>query len=257
MRLRGLSDEYGSWNTICASGRAPACRELRAPVRRPPIVMRPASGSLRPTTRRPSVDLPLPLSPTSAKISPRRDLDRHVVDRVHARAAAERTAAHRESLAHRNATADAAALRAGRMARSAAARIAHRAGRTRAHAGPDASSARSRRRRGSGGGISTRQRSVARGQRGWKRQPAGGSREVGHFAADRAQRRVAAERNHAFDQALRVRMLRLARRSARRGRTRPSGPRTSRRRDRRARRPARSRASRRSCPSRSGAVSPG
>ena len=33
--------------------------------------------------------------------------------------------------------------------------------------------------------------------------------EVGDFAADRAQRRVAAERNHAFDQTARVRMLRV------------------------------------------------
>ena len=43
----------------------------------------PAVGSIRRSTRRPVVDLPQPDSPTSASVSPRRDLEAHVVDGAH------------------------------------------------------------------------------------------------------------------------------------------------------------------------------
>src|SRR5580765_6245275 len=69
--IRGLSDEYGSWKTMCISRRSgrSSRREMcvmSLPLRR--IV--PAVGSSRRTMQAPTVDLPLPDSPTSPSISP-------------------------------------------------------------------------------------------------------------------------------------------------------------------------------------------
>ncbi len=73
-RQRGLSDAYGDWNTICrrwrmrrlsASDRPGSCRSW------PSISTRPRVGVNRPTVMRAIVDLPEPLSPTSAKVLPR------------------------------------------------------------------------------------------------------------------------------------------------------------------------------------------
>ena len=68
-RRRGLSEPYGSWNTIC-NRRAAACREI---ARRftPPIVMVPASSGSRRNRQRASVLLPDPLSPTTPRVPPR------------------------------------------------------------------------------------------------------------------------------------------------------------------------------------------
>ena len=70
-RLRGLSDAYGSWNTICISrrsGRRP--RRERPVMSRPSKVTVPAVGSCRRTRQRPRVDLPQPDSPTRPTVSP-------------------------------------------------------------------------------------------------------------------------------------------------------------------------------------------
>src|SRR5579875_1061115 len=71
-RLRGLSDAYGSWKTICSSRRSG--RRRRAPRRWigcPWKMISPAVGSSRRTIVRPSVDFP--------------HREAHVVDGVHPR----------------------------------------------------------------------------------------------------------------------------------------------------------------------------
>ena len=62
--MRGSSEEYGSWKTIC-SGRGRVCGTGRSSRR-----MRPELIGARPTAARASVDLPEPDSPTSPRISP-------------------------------------------------------------------------------------------------------------------------------------------------------------------------------------------
>ncbi len=57
--MRGSSEEYGSWNTIC-SGRRPAHRRTSVPS----SSTRPALRGARPTALRASVDFPEPDSPT-------------------------------------------------------------------------------------------------------------------------------------------------------------------------------------------------
>ena len=90
---RGLSVEYGSWNTIWivrrtlrAVGRRharrnplPRCRRSRSS---------PAVGVSRPTRQRPSVVLPEPDSPTRPTLSPGHNLDRYALQRVDRAAAA-------------------------------------------------------------------------------------------------------------------------------------------------------------------------
>ena len=69
--MRGSSDEYGSWNTICTRRRI---ARKRAPRQVRDVVAvdadRPRDGSSSRTTRRATVDLPLPDSPTSPRVSP-------------------------------------------------------------------------------------------------------------------------------------------------------------------------------------------
>src|SRR5262245_36527773 len=69
--MRGLSAEYGSWKTICMlrrsvlrRGPASVCTST------PSKATLPASGSMRPTTRRAVVDLPQPVSPTMPSVVP-------------------------------------------------------------------------------------------------------------------------------------------------------------------------------------------
>ena len=83
-RLRGFSEAYGSWKTICISRRM---RAQRAPRQlgdvRPSNVTVPAVSSCSRMMHRPSVDLPQPDSPTRPSVSPGPDLEADVVDRVH------------------------------------------------------------------------------------------------------------------------------------------------------------------------------
>src|ERR1041384_7867390 len=70
-RMRGLSEENGSWKMICISrrkGRSSA-RPSRV-MSRPPSRIVPAVGSIRRSTVRPTVVLPQPLSPTRPSVSP-------------------------------------------------------------------------------------------------------------------------------------------------------------------------------------------
>ena len=72
-RLRGLSDAYGSWKTICIcrrSGRS--ARRLSVEMSRPSKMTWPPVSSWSRTRQRPSVDLPQPDSPTSPSVSPGR-----------------------------------------------------------------------------------------------------------------------------------------------------------------------------------------
>ncbi len=72
--MRGLSEPYGSWKTICRRARrrrSSAGRQLR-PGRGPRTAGGPAVGSIRRSSSRAIVDLPQPDSPTIAKVSPAR-----------------------------------------------------------------------------------------------------------------------------------------------------------------------------------------
>ena len=69
--MRGLSDEYGSWKTMCISRRSGrSSRRDACVMSRPLSRIVPAVGSSSRTTQLPTVDLPLPDSPTSPSISP-------------------------------------------------------------------------------------------------------------------------------------------------------------------------------------------
>ena len=72
-RLRGFSDAYGSWKTICISRRSGrSSRALSRAIDRPSKRTSPEVGSSSRTIVRPSVDLPQPDSPTSPSVSPSR-----------------------------------------------------------------------------------------------------------------------------------------------------------------------------------------
>ncbi len=67
----GFSDEYGSWKIICiARRRSRKARASSAPRSSPSNSTWPALGSIRRSSRRPSVDLPQPDSPTTPSVSP-------------------------------------------------------------------------------------------------------------------------------------------------------------------------------------------
>src|SRR3954447_10422694 len=69
--IRGSSDAYGSWNTICTRRRsARSRRRERWGTSVPPTRRTPAVGSRSRTTSRATVDLPLPDSPTNPNVSP-------------------------------------------------------------------------------------------------------------------------------------------------------------------------------------------
>src|SRR6476659_1455792 len=71
-RLRGLSEAYGSWNTIIISRRIGRISERLSDVMsRSSKMIRPAVGSRRRRMHRASVDLPHPDSPTMPSVSPR------------------------------------------------------------------------------------------------------------------------------------------------------------------------------------------
>ena len=86
-RMRGLSDEYGSWKTICMSRRArrSSPRE-NASTLRPSNSTSPEVGSISRRMQRPVVVLPLPDSPTRPKVSPSLDPEAHVVHGMDRRA---------------------------------------------------------------------------------------------------------------------------------------------------------------------------
>ena len=70
-RMRGLSDEYGSWKTICMSRRASRIRRREKPsTSSPRNLTLPDVGSTSRRTQRPVVVFPLPDSPTSPNVSP-------------------------------------------------------------------------------------------------------------------------------------------------------------------------------------------
>src|SRR5262245_3118318 len=70
-RIRGFSDEYGSWKTICMSRRASRMRRLEnASTFSPRKRTSPDEGSMSRRMQRPVVVLPLPDSPTSPNVSP-------------------------------------------------------------------------------------------------------------------------------------------------------------------------------------------
>jgi hypothetical protein len=70
---RGLSEAYGSWNTICTRRRQglSAFSESGA-MSVPSNTMRPAAGFTRRSSVRDSVDFPQPDSPTRPTVSPAR-----------------------------------------------------------------------------------------------------------------------------------------------------------------------------------------
>ena len=118
---------------------------------RPSKVMRPAVSGINRSSRRARVDLPQPLSPTMPSAAPRSS--------VRSRSATARTLGAAWNRRRRPSK-----LRDSPSARSSGSVMARRGGTRRCV--PAAARARS--------GFSCRQRIVARGQRGWNRQPAGG-----------------------------------------------------------------------------------
>ena len=103
--IRGLSDAYGSWNTTCRSRRsARICFfDDRSPGPGPWNDTWPEVGGSQRRMARPVVDLPEPDSPTSPRVSPRGQVERHVADGVDGRPVAT-AGANREVLdqvAHR------------------------------------------------------------------------------------------------------------------------------------------------------------
>ena len=84
-RLRGLSDAYGSWNTIIISRRVRRSDEpLGFVMSWPSKTIEPPVESIRRMTQRAMVDLPQPDSPTMPSVSPRRIVEGDAVDRPHA-----------------------------------------------------------------------------------------------------------------------------------------------------------------------------
>ena len=70
-RMRGLSEENGSWKMICICWRNGRSSVLpRWVMSRPSSRTVPAVGSIRRSTARPTVVLPQPDSPTSPSVSP-------------------------------------------------------------------------------------------------------------------------------------------------------------------------------------------
>ena len=86
-RLRGLSEAYGSWKTICISRRSGRSARRVEPRDVAPVehARCPTVSSCRRTRQRPSVDLPQPDSPTRPSVSPARTSKRDAVDGLHAR----------------------------------------------------------------------------------------------------------------------------------------------------------------------------
>jgi hypothetical protein len=71
--MRGFSDAYGSWKTICSSRRTSRIRRREKPVMSWPLKMiLPSVGTSSLMTVRPSVVLPQPDSPTRPSVSPAR-----------------------------------------------------------------------------------------------------------------------------------------------------------------------------------------
>ena len=69
--MRGLSEPYGSWKTICISERSGLTSfSGRCAMSLPSKMISPSSGAMRRLMRRLVVDLPQPDSPTSEKVSP-------------------------------------------------------------------------------------------------------------------------------------------------------------------------------------------
>ena len=84
MVRRGLSEENGSWNTICIRRRsvrwlAPRAASTSSPAKR----TEPAVGSIRRRANRATVDLPQPLSPHQAERLAGLHGELHPVDRAH------------------------------------------------------------------------------------------------------------------------------------------------------------------------------
>ncbi len=90
--IRGFSDAYGSWKTICMSRRTGRiCLRLYAVMSAPLKTIFPPVGSVSLMIVRPSVVLPQPDSPTTPSVSPRRTLE---VDTVHSTHLADRVLEH-------------------------------------------------------------------------------------------------------------------------------------------------------------------
>ena len=173
---RGLSDEYGSWKTICISrrsGRICARAQTRDVAARRSGSC-PAVGSSSLSISRAVVDLPQPDSPTMPSVSPRAHAERDVLDGVHlARVAGEHARGDREALGQaldldqrrRRARAHAPIPRraASRSAQSRRLRVGDRGGRRPSARPPWARAAGARSCSGS----------KRCGQRGWNAQPGG------------------------------------------------------------------------------------
>ena len=179
----------------------------------------PAVGSIRRSTSRPVVDLPQPDSPTSASVSPRRDLEADVLDRAHqadqpcggpARGVTGKCLTRPSTCRTRQ--------------RRSCARSTTRLDRRLPAGRPGGPAPTSR----SGGGSWRGSGWSANGQRGAKRQPAGWWSALGHRALDgRQPLAVDVEPRDRAQQADRVGMLRIGEQRRRPARSRRSCRRTS------------------------------
>ena len=194
--MRGLSEAYGSWKMICSARRyariAPSAQRRQVDA----VEADRARSRLDAAAARagPSSTCRSPIRrPARASRRPRASkLD--AVDRVHGvRRRAEEAAPHREVLDEPSTRRSGVATQALDYLRATRFGADSRLGAAlRAHAGPRAARASTRlrvpgRARRSGG-SSRRQRSIANGQRGWKRQPRNGVSGLGTWPSIAASR---------------------------------------------------------------------
>ena len=252
--MRGFSEAYGSWKTICISRRS-AVSSARprlgdvVPVeaRSSPRSARAAAGAARPV-----VVLPQPDSPTMPERLARRCWNETPSTALTHRPGAEDAAAVIGKCLTRSVDTRAAVAVSAHASRRHECRIAREAGLAVTSARAAAASGSSQQRstcvgsvrRCGGAAAPSMHVAHAYGQRGAK--AAAGRRVDQRSAACRGSpsRRVARSPSIARDRAQqppRVGVLRVGRRARRAGRARPSGRHTSRRRRRRSRRPRRGR----------------
>ena len=112
--MRGSSDAYGSWNTICMLAAVPrAARRFETVMRSMPSNFTdPDVGSMSRSTQRPTVDFPNPTPPPGRASCPVPSVERHAGDRLHDDLAAA-DAAHREVLRRGRATSSTVAVATG------------------------------------------------------------------------------------------------------------------------------------------------
>ena len=188
--IAGLSAALGSWKTICtcAADLREARARLSSAMSSPSKTIEPVVAGTSPSSARPSVDLPLPLSPTRPTTSPRPERQVHVrrtaftvpVSRPNSRA---KLPPRSPKCTDRSLMSMMVSVAVSGFVGNAQLLLLQRLGAALAGSAPRAPPASTRpvprrvarRRPGSAYGHTC----IASGHRGWKRQPSGGSTRSG------------------------------------------------------------------------------